>query len=114
MKKTLAIFILSALSLLALCACGSTTQITADAAGPEEPANTMNNTAQNTSLPQNTSSPFLTSTPISEVINDPAFDGYGRLIFPVDTGYYSGNTLGELRLTWYNNIDPDIEKKMLI
>lgn len=21
--------------------------------------------------------------------------------------YYSGDTLGELRLTWYNNIDPD-------
>lgn len=30
-----------------------------------------------------------------------------RLIFPVDTGYYSGDTLGSLRLTWYNNIEPD-------
>ena len=25
----------------------------------------------------------------------------------MDTGYYSGDTLGELRLTWYNNIDPE-------
>ena len=44
---------------------------------------------------------------ISDVIADPVFGDYGRLIFPVDTWYYSGNTLGELRLTWYNNIDPD-------
>ena len=25
----------------------------------------------------------------------------------MDTGYYSGETLGSLRLTWYSNIDPD-------
>lgn len=40
-------------------------------------------------------------------MSDPAFGEYGRLIFPVDGGYYSGDTLGELRLTWHNNIDPD-------
>lgn len=28
------------------------------------------------------------------------------MIFPVDTGYYSGSTLGSLRLTWYSNIQP--------
>ena len=44
---------------------------------------------------------------IEEVQNDPAFGDYGRLIFPVDSGYMSGNTLGSLRLTWYSNIDPD-------
>lgn len=44
---------------------------------------------------------------ISDVINDPVFDDYGSLIFPVDDGYYSGDTLGELRLTWYNSIDPN-------
>lgn len=47
------------------------------------------------------------STPIADVINDPIFGNYGRLLFPVDDGYSSGNTLGELQLTWYNNIDPD-------
>lgn len=47
-------------------------------------------------------------TPISKVIGDPVFGEYGRLIFPADTGYYSGDTLGKLRLTWYNNIDPDM------
>mgnify|MGYP001136298685 CR=1 FL=1 len=27
------------------------------------------------------------------------------MIFRVDSGYYSGDTLGNLRLTWYSNID---------
>jgi len=48
---------------------------------------------------------YTENTKISDVIHDPAFGNYGRLIFPVDSGYYSGDTLGDLRLTWYNNID---------
>ena len=50
---------------------------------------------------------FDRNTPIQTVIDDPAFGDYGRLLFPVDTGYFSGNTLGNLRLTWYSHIDPD-------
>lgn len=50
---------------------------------------------------------YTADTRIEEVIQDTVFNGYGRLIFPVDDGYYSGETLGNLRLTWYNNIDPD-------
>ena len=50
---------------------------------------------------------YTQATKISDVINDDVFDDYGRLIFPVDKEYYSGNTLGSLNLTWYNNIDPD-------
>ena len=52
-------------------------------------------------------SPYTVDTKISDVISDPVFGNYGRLIFPVDKGYMSGDTLGELRLTWYNFIDPD-------
>ena len=44
---------------------------------------------------------------ISDVMSDPEFSDYGRLIFPVNTSYWSGTTLEELDLTWYNNIDPD-------
>lgn len=55
----------------------------------------------------NESTAYTADTKIADVQVDPAFGAYGRLIFPVDEGYYSGNTLGELRLTWYNNIDPD-------
>lgn len=50
---------------------------------------------------------YTVNTSIEDVINDPAFGNYGRLIFPANTGYYSGDTLGNLRLTWYSNIDPD-------
>ena len=46
-------------------------------------------------------------TPIDQVIHDPAFGDFGRLIFPVDSSYYSGDTLGSLQLTWYSNIDPN-------
>ena len=50
---------------------------------------------------------FDRNTPIQTVLDDPAFGDYGRLLFPVDTGYFSGDTLGNLRLTWYSHIDPD-------
>ena len=50
---------------------------------------------------------FDRDTPIQTVIDDPAFGDYGRLLFPVDMGYFSGDTLGNLRLTWYSHIDPD-------
>ena len=46
------------------------------------------------------------NTKIADVIADPAFGDFGRLLFPVDTGYYGGDTLGTLSLTWYNGIRP--------
>lgn len=51
------------------------------------------------------SDPYTADSKISDVIANPAFEGYGRLIFPVDEGYFSGETLADLRLTWYSNID---------
>ena len=39
-------------------------------------------------------------------MDDPAFGDYGRLLFPADDGYWSGETLGDLRLTFYSHIDP--------
>lgn len=50
---------------------------------------------------------FARNTAIADVITDSVFGNYGRLIFPVDDGYYSGNTLENLSLTWYSHIDPD-------
>ena len=40
----------------------------------------------------NDAEPYTIDTKISDVINDPAFEDYGRLIFPVNSGYYSGDT----------------------
>lgn len=49
--------------------------------------------------------PYTTDTPISEVAQDPVFGDYGRLLFPVEDWYMDGDTLGELRLTWYSHIN---------
>ena len=54
-----------------------------------------------------TNEPYTTQSAIEDVMNDPVFGAYGRLIFPVQRAYYSGKTLGELDLTYYNNIDPN-------
>nr|WP_325223616.1 alpha/beta hydrolase [uncultured Oscillibacter sp.] len=97
MKKMISICILSALSSLLLSACGGAQM--AAAAGPEPAATNLS--------AQNGDAPYTADTPISDVTGDPAFGSFGRLIFPANTGYYSGDTLGDLRLTWYSHIDPD-------
>lgn len=50
---------------------------------------------------------FSADTRIDGVMAGPAFGEYGRLLFPVDGGYYSGETLGSLHLTYYSHIDPN-------
>lgn len=50
---------------------------------------------------------YTADTRISDVVSDPAFGDWGRLIFPVDEWYYSGDTLGALSMTWYTHIDPN-------
>lgn len=108
MKQMIVIGILTVLSLTILSACGTTTEanpsqealgITSDVMDAEYEEETMDNT--------DIGNPYTIDTAISDVIDDPVFDDYGRLIFPVETGYYSGNTLGDLHLTFYSNIDPD-------
>ena len=58
------------------------------------------------SMQDDSAAPFTQNTKISDVIQNPVFGDYGRLFFPVEDWYYSGDTLGNLSLTWYNNIDP--------
>lgn len=53
--------------------------------------------------------PVNRSTRVQDVINDPVFGGYGRLIFPADRTINSSLTLenvGDI-LTWYTYINPD-------
>lgn len=79
-----------------------------ESAGAEDKPGVLPETgAEEVNEPVKSSEPYTRDTLISDVIKDPVFGNYGRLIFPVDTGYYSGETLGGLSLTWYNNIDPD-------
>ena len=50
---------------------------------------------------------YTEDTLISDVISDPVFADYGRLIFPINPYYMSGSTLGDLGLTWYSGIRPE-------
>lgn len=52
---------------------------------------------------------YMADTKVWDVINDPAFAGYGRLIFPADKTIDKSMTLSEVVsiLTWYNYVNPD-------
>ncbi len=84
MRKTFIAGLLTVCLGVFLCACASAAQ--ADSAIQPEGEETMHD-------------PYTTDTKITDVINDPAFGEYGRLIFPVNEGYYSGDTLGQLQLS---------------
>ncbi len=51
---------------------------------------------------------YTADTKVWTVIDDPAFDGYGRLIFPADRSIDPGLTLAEVRtlLPWYTSVNP--------
>ena len=92
MKRMIGIYILGVLFTVILSACSNMSQ-------------SENITKQEMAEGMNQNEAYTINTKISDVVSNPSFGDYGRLIFPADSGYYSGNTLGELRLTWYNNID---------
>ncbi len=50
---------------------------------------------------------FSENSKIEDVISAKAFYGFGRLLFPTNK-YYSGDTLGNLSLTYYSKLDPKI------
>lgn len=50
---------------------------------------------------------FTVKSRISDVISDPAFGDFGRLLFPVRRNYMQGASLGTMRLSWYTNIRPE-------
>lgn len=53
--------------------------------------------------------PFTEDTTVGEVISDPAFGDYGRLLFPVDRYVSEDMTLADISSSdiyvWYSNID---------
>lgn len=52
---------------------------------------------------------YTKSTKVVDVINDPVFEEYGRLIFPVDQRIDDDLKLQDVDdiLIWYNNVNPD-------
>lgn len=101
MKEKTILLLLTLLLMTVLCACAGRRE-----SGESKEIN-GNETVQAEENAGISGKPYTADTEIEEVINDPVFSSYGRLIFPVDNGYYSGDTLGELSLTWYSHIDPD-------
>lgn len=53
----------------------------------------------------NEAASYSTNSTIASVISNPSFKDYGRLMFPLESQYYRGNTLGNLCFTWYSNVD---------
>lgn len=103
MKKKIILSVLGAVLLMCfLAACQTTGSAGASMAGTFAETGGASRTAA-----ENDASAYTADTPISDVIQDPVFGDYGRLIFPVNSSYYRGDTLGELSLTWYSHIDPE-------
>lgn len=52
---------------------------------------------------------YTLTTKAVDVISDPVFEDYGRLIFPVDRTISDDLELGDVGdiLVWYNNVNPD-------
>lgn len=108
MKRVIAMGILAALFMMILSACGNTGATKQNQEAQNMPSNTIRTEAEeDNTVNAGMRNSYTVDTAISDVIHDPVFGDYGRLIFPVDAGYYSGDTLGELQLTWYNNIDSE-------
>lgn len=99
-KYTLIIFILCLLFFVVGCSGDKNTKTRESNA-----ENTTSRAESTMNTSDNSGDTYTVNTKISDVISDPAFGEFGRMIFPVNSGYYKGNTLGDLRLTWYNNID---------
>ena len=67
---------------------------------------------ENSNVEQNESEyTYLRSSTVGDVISDPCFEDFGRLLFPVDRSVSENMTLEEISsgsvYVWYNYIDPD-------
>lgn len=77
-------------------------------------ASTVAQAEQDLSEPDSTKectdfTPVSRTTKVQDVIDNPVFEGYGRLLFPVDRTISSDLTLEDVGdiLTWYTYVNPD-------
>ena len=112
MKKHIVILTLFAVLLFSGCTVNTTssevrTEETLSASAGESVTEYNHERNELMNAEKTTGTYYTADSRIRDVAGDTAFGDYGRLIFPVDGGYMSGSTLGELRLAWYNYINPD-------
>lgn len=124
MKKGICFMMTVALCAMLLTACGngSGQSGNASALNPTEGSSTADTESkietqsdietENSIVKQNESEyTYLRSSTVGEVISDPCFEDFGRLLFPVDRSVSENMTLEEISsgsvYVWYNYIDPD-------
>jgi len=56
---------------------------------------------------------YTQNSTFDEIISDPSFVPFGRLLFPVQREHLLGSTLGGLKMTFYNCIYPDNTVKVI-
>ena len=112
MKQAMVMGILAVLFMTVLTACGNSAESNHSQEVKDMTSNTIDTEYEQKDTEDEplAGSLYTVDTPISDVMCDPVFGDYGRLIFPVDTGYYSGNTLGDLHLTLPHNIFLSVHK----
>lgn len=69
----------------------------------------MDSVGSNTVKSDGTFTSVSRKTKVQDVIDNPVFEDYGRLIFPVDQTIFKGLTLENVEdiLIWYNYVNPD-------
>lgn len=92
--------------LLAVCTESAVVAVQPEAARPDSmPA--IKRASKADDAQQGRSMEFTQDSAVSDVVSDPAFGDWGRLLLPIDDGYWSGDMLGDLRFTWYSCVSPE-------
>lgn len=117
MMKQIRAVVLSVVVMISLTACGgkpataSGSDLEQGIKAVEEAVRTERNeiSVQNTDSSQERREGFTPETRIQDVLQDPAFEGFGRLVFPVDLELEETLTLKDMgnRLIWYSYVNPE-------
>lgn len=91
----------------AISACGNNEVHVAEKTSEETDTGVEETAVQN----KDTANMYMLSSTVGDVINDPYFEDFGRLLFPVDRSVSEQMTLEEISSSnvyiWYSYIDPD-------
>lgn len=113
-KKMIPIFLLTAVISMAAVGCGTKASAdTGESSSYTEKQETMQTSTQNNTqdirdTAQEVTDVFTEDTTVQAVRDDPDFDGFGRLIFPVDRNISGNTTLRDVgsSLIWYSHVNP--------
>ena len=92
---------------LTLTGCGRNEDRSQEESGGQEETSGQEEISDDTA--SDSSKEYTLTTKVVDVINDPVFEDFGRLIFPVDRTISDDLELQDVGdiLVWYNNVNPD-------